>query len=230
MSHLASVLYYQGLFDQAEQMQRQHLDVSKRVKGLTHPNTLQSLHDLGMMLLGRDQPDEAKAALQECFDARISTLGRSHPHTLETMTNLVGLLGASDVAHSLLTEAVEGLTESVGEGHPSTRVAIRYLGRCYLNRGEPGLAEQHFRRALELDSAVVGEVEGVLIDMNLLASLHRAAGRLGEAEQLLTEAIGECERRLGGNSNIMIQLVADLGKVLQEMKDEGGGPGGNVKA
>lgn len=230
MHHLASVLHYQGLLVQAEQMQRQVLDLTKRVNGPTHPHALRSLHNVGRILTEQGKMDEAKTVFRECLDARIDTLGDSHLDTLETMSVLAALLAGSDEAHMLLEKAVKGLTEGFGEEHPSTKQAIRYLGICYQSRGELDLAEQHARRALELDSAVVGGDYGVLVGMALLASVHRDSGRLSEAERLLREAIADCERKLGGDSTLMIKLVADLGNVLQRMKGEAGGPKGDVKA
>ncbi|KAK1838138.1 TPR domain protein (kinesin light chain) [Colletotrichum chrysophilum] len=50
VNNLASVLQYQGKYEEAEQMNRQALDGYEKVLGKEHPNTLTSVDNLASVL------------------------------------------------------------------------------------------------------------------------------------------------------------------------------------
>ena len=60
MSNLAAALSGQGKYVEAEQMQRQTLELRRKVLGREHPHTLTSMSDLAAALSGQGKYVEAE--------------------------------------------------------------------------------------------------------------------------------------------------------------------------
>ena len=108
LNTLASELYTQGKFDEAEPLYRQGLEVTRETYGRRHPNTLKSIGNLGTLLSAKGDPSAAEPLLREALEGKRETLGNRHLHTLISISNLGALLYAKGdfaAAEPLLREA-----------------------------------------------------------------------------------------------------------------------------
>jgi hypothetical protein len=83
-NNLASSLRGQGKYAEAEQMEREILDVRRRVLGPEHPHTLKKMSNLGCSLHGQGKHAEAEQMQRELLDVQRRVLGPEHPETLGT--------------------------------------------------------------------------------------------------------------------------------------------------
>jgi len=70
---------------------RRALEVSERVLGGDHPNTLSSVSNLGLLLQKQGKLEEAEVLYRRALEVRERVLGVDHPSTLNSRGNL-GLL------------------------------------------------------------------------------------------------------------------------------------------
>ena len=87
-SNLASSLHHQGKHADAERIQREVLQVQKRVLGAEHPSTLASASNLASSLSKQDKFAEAEQMLLAALASLQRVLGPAHPNTLTIARNL----------------------------------------------------------------------------------------------------------------------------------------------
>ncbi|KAF2719285.1 hypothetical protein K431DRAFT_201231, partial [Polychaeton citri CBS 116435] len=85
MSNLASTFWYQGQWNEAEQLQLKVIETSKTtsrtVLGLEHPDTLASMHNLVGNYYDQGRIQEAQKLVPSCVEAQTRQLGARHPNT-----------------------------------------------------------------------------------------------------------------------------------------------------
>ena len=67
------------------------IQMSEKVLGTTHPDTLMLVGNLGVLLTGQDKLEEAETLLQRNLDGQVTLSGAEHQDTLNARGNL-GLL------------------------------------------------------------------------------------------------------------------------------------------
>jgi Flp pilus assembly protein TadD len=91
-------------------MQRELLDIQRRVLGPEHPDTLMTRNDLVVTLAKEGRYAESGKSFRELLDIQGRVLGPEHPDTANSIYNLgcmAALQGRRDEAFSLLREAVD---------------------------------------------------------------------------------------------------------------------------
>ena len=68
MNNLANLLFMQGRYSEAGQLERETLAIQKRILGPNHPDTAMSIYNLGGIALHSNQPDESLALLRQAVD------------------------------------------------------------------------------------------------------------------------------------------------------------------
>jgi hypothetical protein len=74
----------QGLYAQAEEVQRKILALGLRVQGADHPSTLTTRYEVARMMGARGDHAGAEAEYRDILAARLRVLGADHPDTLTT--------------------------------------------------------------------------------------------------------------------------------------------------
>ena len=77
---LATELKVQGKYDEAETLYREALEVARETLGSRHPNTLNSISNLGVLLKAKGDLAAAEPLYREALKGRRETLGSRHPH------------------------------------------------------------------------------------------------------------------------------------------------------
>lgn len=145
--------------------------------------------------------DLAEEHVERTRELRQSTLGPSHPATLEAMNSLVVLLySQGDLAgasvHAL--GVLEANRVNLGSDHPDTLDAINNLGLLLNAQGKPDEAEPYYREALETRRRLNGDDDpDTLVSINNMGAFCYRQGRIDEAEAFWTEALETRLRVLG---------------------------------
>ena len=142
MNNLAETLRDQGDLAGARGLQEQVLDLSRRVLGPEHPDTLTSMNNLALTLQAQGDLAGARGLQEQVLDLSRRVLGAEHPDTLRSMSNLAGTLQAQgDLAGARgLQEQVLDLSRRVlGAEHPDTSVSAFNLLHTLLEADEPEL-------------------------------------------------------------------------------------------
>ncbi|KAK7416237.1 hypothetical protein QQX98_005308 [Neonectria punicea] len=88
MNNLAILLYHQGQWKVAEELQLQVLE-EERVLGATHLNTLSGKNNLVSIYHAQGRLKEAEELGLQTFEMTKGVFGAIHPHTIISMSNLV---------------------------------------------------------------------------------------------------------------------------------------------
>ena len=121
---LASELYSQGKYDEAEPLVREVLEATRETLGNRHSYTLDSISNLGMLLKAKGDLAAAEPLLREVLEVRREILGNRHSDTLRSINNLGVLLYAKGdlaAAEPLYREALEVQREALGNSRDKRR-------------------------------------------------------------------------------------------------------------
>lgn len=112
-------------------------------------------------------------------------------------------------------ERVIELAWSEGVGQPTAALMIE-LGILLSGKGLHGMAEPLLRRALLIDEACFGPRHPrIAVDLNNLAQILRAAGRLEEAEAYMLRALDIDESRFGADHPNVSRHLSNLAALLE---------------
>jgi hypothetical protein len=85
----ASALHSDGRYNEAKELEMQVLEISERVFGDKHPQTLTSMESPALVFRSQDRKEEAVLLMERCVQLYKQTLGSHHPDfqsSLKTLT------------------------------------------------------------------------------------------------------------------------------------------------
>jgi tetratricopeptide (TPR) repeat protein len=166
--------------------------------GAEHPETLQSVNNLGVLLETKGDCEGAEALYRRALEGLEKTLGAEHLETLRSVNNLGNLLydkGDYEGAEVLYRRALEGKEKALGAEHPDTLGSVSNLGNLLRDKGDYEGAEALCRRALRgREKALGAEHPVTLQSLNSLSILLNATSRRNQALKLLREKASLSER------------------------------------
>ena len=214
--------YIIGKYRVAEKMNRETFELTEKMLGKEHPNTLTSMSNLALALYSLGKYQEAKQMHRQTLELREKVLGREHPDTLESMYNLalvLNRLGKYKEAEQMHRQTPELIEQVLGGEHPSTLRSMDNLGLMISNLGKYEEAEQIYRQTLELKEKVLGrEHPNTLTSMNNLANVLQRMRKHEEAEQIHRQTLELMEKVLGREHPDTLTSMNNLGLVLQGMR------------
>jgi hypothetical protein len=89
MANLASTLWNQGRWDDAEELEVQVMETRKTKLGADHPDTLTSMANLAFTWKGNGKEIEAVRLMEDCVRIRKRVLGLNHPHYISSYRALL---------------------------------------------------------------------------------------------------------------------------------------------
>ncbi len=196
-----SCLYEDGRWNEAEVSLTQVMEARKRVLGVEHRNTLNSMNNLALTYNEQGRWKEAEELNMQDFEARKRVLGVEHPDTLTSMNNLALTYwkqGRWKKAEELEVQVIETRKRVLGVEHPHTLISMGNLALTYNEQGRWKEAEELHMQDFEARKRVLGvEHPDTLISMNNLALTYWKQGRWKEAEELGMQVIETRKRVLG---------------------------------
>ncbi|KAI9860963.1 MAG: hypothetical protein M1813_005642 [Trichoglossum hirsutum] len=203
-----------GNYQAAQEMGLSALGVREAILGAEHPETLNSINGLGMVLGWQGKYIEAEAMHRRALEAKERVLGPEHPSTLTSMANLASTFwnqGRWKEAEELEVQVMETRKRVLGEEHPSTLNSMANLASTYRNQGRWKEAEELEVQVMETIARVLEEEHPfTLTSMANLASTYRNQGRWKEAEELDVQVMETSARVLGAEHPSTLTSMANL--------------------
>jgi tetratricopeptide (TPR) repeat protein len=198
---IGNVLWKEGRWKEAEELQVKVMEARLRVLGEEHPDTLRAMGDLASTYWKQGRSKEAEELEVKVMEARSRVLGEEHPGTLTSMSNLATTYmkqGRWKEAEELQVKVVEASSRVQGEEHPDTLRAMGNLASTYRNQGRWKVVEELQVKVMEASSRVLGEEHpDTLMAMVDLAYTKRDLGQNDVAIDLMTRSATASSEILG---------------------------------
>jgi tetratricopeptide (TPR) repeat protein len=214
---------YGGL---TEKLYRRALEGEEKALGPDHPDTLETVNNLGDLLREKGDSEGAEELFRRALEGQEKALGSDHPDTLNSVWRLgIQLRAKGDLegAEELFRQALEGNEKVLGLDHPHTLKTVNSLAITVKGRGDLEGAEELYRRALEGKEQVLGlnhpETLKTVTNLGLLLEIK---GDLEGAEELFRRALEGKEKALGLNHPSTLKTIYPLGDLLNKKGDLGG--------
>jgi len=155
----ASLLWKQGLIQEAELLLRKALMIWERVLGTGHEKVNQATYDLGTLNALLENCAEAETLLQNAMLARSRALGAAHPDVIFCLLDLANIYseqGKDDETRACYLEALKIGEPALGQEHPLLVVAAHKLALLAVKEEKFAEAETYYQRILPLYEANLG--------------------------------------------------------------------------
>lgn len=209
-----------GQLDAADALARRVLDERERLLGADAPDTLDTVHLLGIIAWSRGDASAALPLLSRARDGRVAALGERHPDSLESAAQCANALvaaGRPAEAISPLRSILALRQEMLGADSAEAAGAMRDLGAALADIGQHDEAVRLLRTAWERRVALVGpNAPGTVYTHAMLASTMAKAGDRAAAIPMLTEALALMERSHGTRDLATLSYRMRLGELLLE--------------
>ena len=186
-------LYRQGKYPEAAHLQRQALAIHKKALGPDHPDTAQSLNNLGALLKAQGDYAGARPYDEQALAIRKKALGPDHPDTAQSLNNLAYLLQAQGEyagARPYLEQALAIYKKVLGPEHPDTAISLNNLGYLLKAQGDYPGARPYLEQALAIYKKALGpDHPDMAISLNNLGYLLKAQGDYAGARPYYEQAL-----------------------------------------
>lgn len=183
---LASLLYDQDRYAEAEAEYRAVLAIRTRTLGAEHPDTLTSREHVGLVLYGQERYEEAEAEDRAVLEIRTRTLGADHRDTLSTRISLALTLQEQDRYGEAVAQwrAVRDVwSRIVDADDPVIRMIHDNVALARYLEGRYGEAEAEYRAILDIWTRTLGaEHPTTLASRDRVAEALANQGRHTDAE------------------------------------------------
>ncbi len=219
-----------GLYESAQELARESLELRTQLLGSAHGDVAQSLDTLGTTQQHRGEYREAERSFRRALALRTELHGPRHLDVAESVNNLLGLLtvAGGDFAEreSLALEGLALRRELLGAEHLSVSQSLNNLAAQYYQQGaseQLEKAEVHYRDALEIRRRHLGDLhpDVAIVEINL-AEVLSTQGRFPDAERLFRRAVGTLRSALGDDHPQVASALYGLSFVLQSLEDPHG--------
>jgi tetratricopeptide (TPR) repeat protein len=156
---ISTVLFYEGRWKEAEELNVQVMETRKRVLGEEHPDTLRSMGNLASTYQNQGRWKEAEELEVQVMETTKRVLGEEHPDTLLSMGNLASTYwnqGRWKEAEELFVQVMETTKRVLGEEHPDTLRSMGNLAFTLNSQGRTVEAVLLLGSLLEVKKRVLG--------------------------------------------------------------------------
>jgi tetratricopeptide (TPR) repeat protein len=216
---VAQGLILTGNYEEAEQMDRQALQLSKIVFGAEHRYTIQSIDHLAVILNKRGKSTEAEEMHRQLLPLAKEVFGAEHLLTLACINNFANTLadqGKYVEAEEMYRQTLQLVEEVLGTEHPSTLRRRNNIATVLTDQGKYIEAEEMLRRVLQLREKVLGaEHPETLESIHNLANVLRKQWKHKEAEKMYRQALNLRKEVLGAEHPETLDCTYNLALVLR---------------
>ncbi|MCB1033553.1 MAG: tetratricopeptide repeat protein, partial [Acidobacteria bacterium] len=218
---LAHAYQLQGDAERAEATYREALAIRASQLGPDHLDTLETLNNLGEVLVARHQLDEAEELFRRALEGRRRQLPSTHPAVVLTLNN-VGVVqlekGNLPAAEATFREVLEARRRLYGESHPHVALAYNNLGQVLSLEGKHEESGKLLEKALALSLELYGEGHPRVADLLYSLGLELGEqGRLPDAETRLASSLEKRRASLGEQHPSVAQSLVALADLHQRM-------------
>ena len=210
----ASTYRKQGRWKEAEELEAQVMEMSLRVLGHEHPDTLATMGNLALTYMHQGRWKEAEELEVQVMEMSLRVLGREHPDTLTSMANLASTYrkrGRWKEAEKLEFQVMEMSLGVLGREHRDTLTTMNNLSVTYKRQRRWKEAGDLDVQVVETRKRVLGrEHPDTLTSMANLSWTYRKQGRWKEAEELEVQTMETSLRVLGQEHPDTLTSMASL--------------------
>jgi len=160
---------------------------------------------------------------KDILQIRESKLGRTHPSTLTSMSNLAVVLdsqGKYAEAETINRQTLELSEEVLGKTHPETLTSISNLALVLNKQGKYGEAETINRQTLELSEEVLGKMHpDTLRSVYCLAYLLQSKKEYEQASILYERACAGFRSSLGSKHPTTMACISHYSAMLDNIRE-----------
>jgi len=210
-----------GVYEKSVAEFEEALDIQKRILGLDHPDTLNTMNSLSTVFIRMGKYAEAESSLRETVSRQKQVLGAEHQQTITSMHNL-GVVyyyqGKYEEAESMGRETLEIRKRVLGEDHPATIFSLENLAIALSGQKKREEAEKVYEEAKEKAARIFGSNHP-----NTLRIMHNLACKLNhlkkfqESESLFRETLEKQKEVFGPDHPDTIITMANLADLLNNM-------------
>jgi tetratricopeptide (TPR) repeat protein len=219
-SKFSLVMWENGDWDNAEQLDVQVVDMRKKLLGAEHIHTLDSIAYLSRTYRSQGRWNEAEQLNVQVVDMRKKLLGAEHPHTLDSIENLASTYrnqGRWNEAEQLQIHVMDMRKKLLGAEHPNTLISIVNLASTYRSQGRWSEAEELQIQVTDMSKKLLGaEHPDTINSIANLASTYRNQGRWNEAEQLQVQVMDMNKKLLGAEHPYTLISIANLASIYRD--------------
>jgi tetratricopeptide (TPR) repeat protein len=220
MSRFGLVFYENGYWNEAEKLQVDVMELSKRQLGAEHPDALTNMSNLAGTYLKQGRWNEAEKLQVDVMELSKRLLGAEHPDTLIYMGNLALTYmekGRWNEAEKLQVDVMELRKRLLGAEHPHTLTSMANLALTYRRQERWNESEKLDVDVMKLRKRLLGaEHPSTLTSMGNLAFTYREQGRWNEAEKLEVDVMELSKRLLGAEHPDTLTSMANLALTYKE--------------
>jgi tetratricopeptide (TPR) repeat protein len=222
---LGLVASAQGNLPGARKIRERVLEVSRRVLGEEHPDTLTSMNNLSHTLWFQGDLAGARQIQEQVLDVRRRVQGEEHPDTLTSMQSLAmtfwsqgDLPGAREIEEQVLNVR----RRVQGEEHPDTLTSMHNLARTLKDQGDLAGARKIQEEVMDIRRRVLGEDHpNTLTSMSDIAqTLIQTGGDRSGARKIQEQVLDVSRRALGEEHPLTVTFAWNLFRTLEDLKAE----------
>lgn len=228
MQTMGTVYQSLGLYDQAETLKTQALEIRRTEQGRAHPETAGSLDSLASLAFVQARYDRAEALSREALAIYRDYYGDLHPDSVGALSDVgVALSGKGDSAE---TEKIWRQTLEMARRIPDLdkrdlELYVRRMAIVLDRRGQGQEAGPLYRESLALSQEIYGSVHPrVAIALDNLAIYLDFAGELAEAQKYYRASLKMLQQVYGPDHPEVAQTSANLADFLTYSVTDGKEP------
>lgn len=215
-----------GLHAQAEAGLRVVLEIRQRLLGADDRHTIETLHELGVVLRDRGRYFESESSLTRALSVRTELLGPDAPETLDSRHEVAVVLRDQGRYRQAEEEYRQVLTKRqavLRENHPSTLETLYQLAVVLRDLRQLADAESAAQASLEKRREVLGrEHPATLLSQHILARTLDDSGRYDEAEREYRAVLEARHEALGDYHPDTLTTRSHLAQLLTNGEDREG--------
>lgn len=219
LNRQAVALLGEGRYGEAESLFRRAIELSERLFGPDHPNTMSSVVGLAATYQRQRRFAEAEPLYRRALAATEQNFGQEHPETLslvEALTRLYADQQRAADAEPLFRRLWTARQRAVGNEHPDSLRAEFGLAATLVLQGRLAEAEPLLLHVLNARRRVLGpDHPDTLYAVNNLAILYRRQGRYAEAEPLLRQSLEAGQRVNGSEHPDTLTSISNLAQLYE---------------
>jgi non-specific serine/threonine protein kinase/serine/threonine-protein kinase len=210
-----------GVYEKSVAELERALNIQKRILGLDHPDTLNTMNSLSTVFIRMGKYAEAESILRETVSRRKQVLGAEHQQTIISMHNL-GVVyyyqGKFKEAESVGRETLEVRIKVLGENHPDTIFSLENLAIALSGQEKRKEAEKVYSEAKEKATRIFGSNHPATLRImhNLACELNHLK-KYQESETLFLETLEKQKKVFGPDHPDTIITMANLADLLNNM-------------
>lgn len=211
----------QALFDEAEEVGRNHVEELRAVLGPEDLMTLEAIENEGMMRIQQARFAEARTLLEEVVAQREVLQGRDHAQTLNTLSRLArcyGLMHEFGAAERRLRDLIERQTKVLGADDLRTLKSRQSLGNAYNRQAKSKAAAAIYAEVYDIRVRVQGARHPDTI--GVLQNQGAAALKLFKTEEAVVffeEALEGLLATLGPKHPSTLMSMLTLGNAMSDL-------------